>query len=938
MAHATAVITRDELDRLSPDEASRVATALEEELAQLKDFLASEDARLMYKAVNGLGTDEGLLIDILCERTKAQLKSISKKSVEMYGKTLLQFVKDDISGNFGKMVTYSLMEPADVGAKIFQTATKGLGTDDNALVDLIATRTNAELAAIKTRWEAKYNKGLIDVINSEYGVLSKSIRRVMIEMFQGRKDESTVTDPALAKQQAEILYKAGIGRVGTDDGKFIDILVSSNRAQIQLIKQEYERSHNMSLQRAIEKETSRAFKSALIAFLQPSVAAYTALALRESFQGVGTDLDRLCRVLGSTDKTLMPEVNECYLHTYGKTIVETLKAEVMVMGDFLAACKSWCANTDPTQGRENAPVPNNPKELAVLRWTEREHLRDFLAIMDAKSIRRACQGIGTRNKDLVNVVCARSKEHLSAINAKYHTICGLSLVEEIKGECSGHYKQLLTNIVQKYDDVDSVLVKAACDGLGTDELTIIELLAPRTNDRIRQMKKKYDARNSTALIDRLNSELSGDLKRLIIQLLKAERDEDAPANLELANQQANALHAAGVARWGTDEKCFIDILCKSSRAQIALTKERYEILFNHSMRHAIVSETSGYLKTALKTLLYQPHEYYASALYEAFKGIGTDDQRVVRILGSHDKNELTKISDFYLSTYGKTLAQALKSELSGYFRTAAIAWVSIPDPMELVSLQRVLSAKNLPSPRTQAYFEGATQAYFQGVGKSPPPGYYEEENLPKPPGSDTGGFDPATAALGIGALSCTMMHQGDQKRVEMVPDIAVGVGWTPAPGKFFDLDASVILLDNANVVIDTVYFANKTVPGIVHGGDSRTGELRGDDEIILLHLSQLDPRVVTLAFAVHCFTKNTNFGQITEAYVRLVHPGTGNVKAIYKLDQNLTSESCFIAMMRKQGPSWTIAAVGRGIPGNCGPHPKTVEAVSAISAALVVQK
>jgi Annexin len=75
--------------------------------------------------------------------------------------------------------------------------------------------------------------------------------------------------------------------MGTDDDVFIEILTTQSRAQIQAIKQEYERANNMSLKRAIEKETSGSFEKTLIALLSPSVAAYTAQALHEAFDGVG---------------------------------------------------------------------------------------------------------------------------------------------------------------------------------------------------------------------------------------------------------------------------------------------------------------------------------------------------------------------------------------------------------------------------------------------------------------------------------------------------------------------------------------------------------------------------------------------------------------------------------------------------------------------------
>jgi Annexin len=70
----------------------------------------------------------------------------------------------------------------------------------------------------------------------------------------------------------------------------------------------------------------------------------------------------------------------------------------------------------------------------------------------------------------------------------------------------------------------------------------------------------------------------------------------------------------------------------------------------------------------------------------------TNDEGVVRVLGSHDKNELKLIADHYLEVYGQTLVEALKSELSGCFRKAAIAWVGVPDPLDMHALKTALNS------------------------------------------------------------------------------------------------------------------------------------------------------------------------------------------------------------------------------------------------------
>eukprot|EP00611_Tribonema_gayanum_P002000 TRINITY_DN11493_c0_g2_i1.p1 TRINITY_DN11493_c0_g2~~TRINITY_DN11493_c0_g2_i1.p1 ORF type:complete len:769 (-),score=266.08 TRINITY_DN11493_c0_g2_i1:3-2102(-) len=685
-------LTPADIDSMEPGDLPLATQALAEENIKLKEFIAAEDASAIKKATQGLGTDEGRLVNILCHRTKAQLELTSAAMVKKHGKTLRAIVESDVSGAFGKLIGYALMDVDDYGALLFTRATKGVGTDVEALVDLVNTRTNAELAAIKAKWESQNDQGLVDCLNSEFGMFSKHVKKVLMGQFLGQKSESTAVDTGLAAQQAERLHKAGVGRMGTDEDAFIEILVKQSRAQIQAIKDAYERNFSMSLKRAIEKETSGDFKTALIALLLPSTAAYTALALRKSFEGIGTDKDRICRVLGGTDKLLMPAVCEAYLDTYGETVQQSLNKEALVTGDFLLAAMAWCQCSDPTKGFEHRAAPTEARAKAKHVLQERENLREHIADSDAQLIRRACKGFGTDDNALVMAVCSRTKEHLVRVDRAYHRLFNKSLAQEIKSETSGHYQDLLMAIVLPYDEFDAAIIKKACDGLGTNEQVLIECLAPRSNGRIRALKAKYDAKHNTPLIDRLNSELSGNFKKIIIALLMADRDENAPPNTELASRQAQMLHDAGVARWGTDERVFQDILVRSSRAHIEAIKSAYERLYGHSLRKAIERETSGDLEDVLVALLYTPTEYYARQLHKACKGMGTNDDMVVRVLGSHDKNELALIAEHYLATYNRSLTELLASELSGNFKSAALTWVGAPDPLNLRPLEAALNA------------------------------------------------------------------------------------------------------------------------------------------------------------------------------------------------------------------------------------------------------
>ncbi|CAM9228095.1 unnamed protein product, partial [Phaeothamnion confervicola] len=571
----------------------------------LLGHIADLDASNVHAATKGVGTNEAALIGILCNRTKSQLDRLDLVVHKKFERSLLDIVRKDVSGDFGRMITHALLPIPEFGEAILSAATDGVGCNESMLVDLAMTKSNAELAAIKRQFEAKTGKALIDILKDE---LKGTFEKLMVKLYLGERSEDSSVDEARAAQQAKQLHDAGIGkRMGTDEKTFLEILLGNGRPQVQAIKAAYEKNHSMSLQRAIEKEFSGDTKRGMLALLHASPESYTAYALNQAFEGIGTDDRRVCYLLGGTDKRLLPAVCDWFLNAYGTSLREALLDELS--GDFEDAAIAWIAGADPTGGMEFAVAAGGgvtalrARAQAVLQ--QRENLKDFVCRMDAQQIRAACKGMGTNDAKLIGIVCGRTKEHLKRVDRYYHSLFEKSLLEAIEAECSGDYKRLLCYAVMPEDDFDALMLKEACDGLGTDEMLILESLACRSGPRIAAGRAKHDMRYGRPLIDRLNSELSGDIKRIVMELIKAERSE-APANFGLADEQADELHAAGVGRGGTDETAFIRIMTQSSFPQIQAIKAAYERRHGMSLERAIGKETSGKFEDALIALTQTP--------------------------------------------------------------------------------------------------------------------------------------------------------------------------------------------------------------------------------------------------------------------------------------------------------------------------------------------
>ena len=168
------------------------------------------------------------------------------------------------------------------------------------------------------------------------------------------------------------------------------------------------------------------------------------------------------------------------------------------------------------------------------------------------------------------------------------------------------------------------------------------------------------------------------------------------------------------------------------------------------------------------------------------------------------------------------------------------------------------------------------------------------------------------------------------KEAPNLTNIAVGLGWNPraTDGQAFDLDAIAFLVNESGKVradADFIFFNNlKSADGSVeHTGDNRTGECDGDDEVIKVDLSKVPADVSKVVFCAVIYdgqARNQNFGQVANAYIRIVNTQGGAEVARYDLSEDSSTETAMIfGELYKNNGEWKFRAVGQGFAGGLGP-------------------
>ncbi|MCK7624657.1 TerD family protein [Streptomyces sp. RS10V-4] len=153
--------------------------------------------------------------------------------------------------------------------------------------------------------------------------------------------------------------------------------------------------------------------------------------------------------------------------------------------------------------------------------------------------------------------------------------------------------------------------------------------------------------------------------------------------------------------------------------------------------------------------------------------------------------------------------------------------------------------------------------------------------------------------------------------------VTVGLGWDvrTTTGTDFDLDASAIAVNGSGKVHSDqhfIFFNNKSTPdqSIVHAGDNTTGQGEGDDESIHVNLTALPAEIDKIVFPVSIYdaeNRGQNFGQVRNAFIRIVNQAGGAEIARYDLSEDAATETAMVfGELYRHGAEWKFRAVGQG--------------------------
>uniref|UniRef100_A0A7M4EPY3 Annexin n=1 Tax=Crocodylus porosus TaxID=8502 RepID=A0A7M4EPY3_CROPO len=288
------------------------------------NFDADRDAAALETAIKTKGVDEVTIVNILTNRSNEQRQDIAFAYQRRTKKELSAALKSALSGHLETVILGLLKTPAQYDASELKGAMKGLGTDEDTLIEIICSRTNQELAEINRVYREMYKTELEKDIVSD---TSGDFRKLMV---------------ALAKD----LYDAGVKRKGTDVPKWINIMTERSIPHLQKVFERYKSYSPYDMLESIKKEVKGDLENAFLNLVQciQNKQLYFADRLYDSMKGKGTRDKVLIRIMVSRSEVDMLKVKSEFKRKYGKSLYYFIQQDTK--GDYQKALLNLCGGED----------------------------------------------------------------------------------------------------------------------------------------------------------------------------------------------------------------------------------------------------------------------------------------------------------------------------------------------------------------------------------------------------------------------------------------------------------------------------------------------------------------------------------------------------------------------------------------------------------------
>ncbi|KAF4576327.1 hypothetical protein EYR36_001073 [Pleurotus pulmonarius] len=298
---------------------------------------ARGDVEAIHKATKGFGTDESQLIRTLAPLNAMQVAALAVQYKAAKGRDLAQLIDKETGSWFGMGLRGIVLGPLGWDVELLHRAVAGVGTHEDLLNEILLSRTNEEMNMLKSAYRDQYNRNAEQDVANDLSMKTKNL--FVMAMNASRVPDNVPVNPQQVAADVDQLYNAGVGRKGTNEMVFCEIMVNRSGPHLAAISAAYHAKYKMTLTRAIKKEFSGHMKDALLYIAEGAKREgrgvwRDAKLLERSMAGLGTKDERLVWriVRAHWDRQRLEAIKASYQAKYKKSLAARVKGETS--GDY----------------------------------------------------------------------------------------------------------------------------------------------------------------------------------------------------------------------------------------------------------------------------------------------------------------------------------------------------------------------------------------------------------------------------------------------------------------------------------------------------------------------------------------------------------------------------------------------------------------------------
>uniref|UniRef100_A0A3P9A9V1 Annexin n=2 Tax=Esox lucius TaxID=8010 RepID=A0A3P9A9V1_ESOLU len=308
------------------------------------NFDPAKDAARIETAIKTKGVDEQTIIDILTRRSYSQRRDVAFEYEKRSKKDLITALKGALSGCLEAVILGLMKNTAQYDATEIRASIKGLGTDEETLIEMLCSRSAAELLEIKRVYKEMFKK---DLDKDVAGDTSGDFRTLLLALVQAKRDEpSNIVDYEKIDDDARALYEAGVKRKGTDVATWISIMSERSVPHLQKVFDRYKSYSPYDMKESIRKEVKGDLEKSFLTLVEcfENKQQYFANRLSEAMKGKSAKEKVVTRIMVSRCEVDLMKIRTEFKRLNQKSLYQTIAEHTK--GDYQKALLSLCGGDD----------------------------------------------------------------------------------------------------------------------------------------------------------------------------------------------------------------------------------------------------------------------------------------------------------------------------------------------------------------------------------------------------------------------------------------------------------------------------------------------------------------------------------------------------------------------------------------------------------------